>query len=151
MIHAELADRGIHVGRERVARLMKAAGLQGVSRRKITWSIRRSVDSRPAPDLVERDFTADGPNRLWVDDITYPSTWAGLLYLAVVLDVWSCRVVGWSMESHLRTELLMDAFNMAAQQRRSGMSSTTPAWVVSTFPSPMASVVRSWVFVHQWN
>ena len=58
MIHAELADRGVHVGRKRVARLMKAAGLQGVTRRKTTWTTRRSMDSRPAPDLVERDFTA---------------------------------------------------------------------------------------------
>ena len=115
MIHAELADRGIHVGRKRVARLLKAAGLQGVSRRKGTWTTRRDADSRPAPDLVERDFSEDGPNKLWVADITYIPTWAGFLYLAVVLDVWSRRVVGWSMANHLRTELVMDAFNMAIE------------------------------------
>ena len=120
MIHAELADRGIHVGRKRVARLLKAAGLQGVSRRKGTWTTRRDADSRPAPDLVERDFSEDGPNKLWVADITYIPTWAGFLYLAVVLDVWSRRVVGWSMANHLRTELVMDAFNMAIEQRRPG-------------------------------
>jgi len=120
MIHAELADRGVHVGRKRVARLMKAAGLQGVSRRKGTWTTRRDADSRPAPDLVDRDFRADGPNKLWVADITYIPTWAGFLYLAVVLDVWSRRVVGWSMANHLRTELIMDAFNMAIEQRRPG-------------------------------
>jgi len=120
MIHAELADRGVHVGCKRVARLMKAADLQGVSRRKTTWTTRRSVDSRPAPDLVDRDFTADGPNKLWVADITYIPTWAGFLYLAIVLDVWSRRVVGWAMANHLRTELVMDAFDMAVQQRRPG-------------------------------
>jgi putative transposase len=118
MIHAELAARGVHVGRKRVARLMKEAGLQGVSRRKRTWTTSRAADYRPAPDLVERDFTADGPNKLWVADITYVPTWAGFLYLAVVLDVWSRRVVGWAMANHLRTELVLDAFNMAIQQRR---------------------------------
>ena len=120
MIHAELADRGIHVGRKRVARLMKAANLRGVSRRKTTWTTRRDANSRPAPDLVERDFKAEGPNKLWVADITYIPTWAGFLYLAVVLDVWSRRVVGWSMANHLLTELVMDAFNMAVQQRSPG-------------------------------
>jgi putative transposase len=118
MIHEELADRGIRVGRKRVARLMKAAGLQGVSRRKKMWTTRRDPESRPAPDLVDRDFTAAGPNQLWVADITYISTWAGILYLAVVIDVWSRRVVGWAMATHHRTELVMDAFNMAIEQRR---------------------------------
>jgi putative transposase len=118
MIHAELAERGIHVGRKRVARLMKAADLQGVSRRKKVWTTRRDTNSRPAPDLVDRDFTADAPNKLWVADITYIPTWAGTLYLAVVLDVWSRRVVGWAMANHLRTELVLGAFNMAVQQRR---------------------------------
>jgi putative transposase len=117
-IHSELADQGIHVGRKRVARLMKAAGLQGVSRRKKTWTTRRDTNSRPAPDLVERHFTTDGPNKLWVADITYIPTWAGFLYLAVVLDVWSRKVVGWAMANHLRTQLVLDAFNMAVQQRR---------------------------------
>jgi putative transposase len=97
---------------------MKAAGLHGVSRRKKAWTTRRDTNSRPAPDLVDRDFTADGPNNLWVADITYIPTWAGFLYLAVVLDVWSRRIVGWAMANHLRTELVMDAFNMAVQQRR---------------------------------
>ena len=118
MIHAELADRGVHVGRKRVARLMKAAGLQGVSRRKKAWTTRRDSNARPAPDLVDRDFTSDGPNRLWVADITHIPTWAGSLYLAVVIDVWSRRVVGWAMADHLRTELVMDAFDMAIKQRR---------------------------------
>jgi putative transposase len=118
MIHEELADRGIRVGRKRVARLMKAAGLQGVSRRKKVWTTRRDTNARPAPDLVDRDFTADGPNKLWVADITYIPTWAGFLYLAVVIDVWSRRVVGWAMADYLRTELVLSAFDMAIEQRR---------------------------------
>ena len=78
----------------------------------------RRTDARPAPDLVERDFTAAGPDRLWVADITYVPTWAGFLYLAVVLDAFSRRVVGWAMANHLRTELVLHALNMALWQRR---------------------------------
>jgi putative transposase len=77
----------------------------------------RAPADRPAPDLVERAFVAEGPNRLWVADITYIPTWAGFLYLAVVLDVWSRRVVGWAMATHLRTELVLEAFTMACHQR----------------------------------
>src|SRR5262250_1521262 len=117
-IHAELADRGIHVGRKRVARLMRGAGLQGVSRRKAFRTTVRDETARPAPDLVERQFTAVGPDRLWVADITYVPTWAGFLYLAVVLDAWSRRVIGWAMETHLRTELVLAALDMALAQRR---------------------------------
>lgn len=105
MIHAELADRGVHVARKRVARLMKAAGLFGVNRRKKTWTTRYSVNARPAPDLVDRDFTADGPNKLWVADITYIPASADFAYLAIVLDVWSRRVVGWAMASHLDSHI----------------------------------------------
>lgn len=86
-IHAELADAGVHVGRKRVARLMRAAGLQGVSRRKRPRTTRRQPVAPPAPDLVKRDFTATGPDKLWVADITYVPTWAGFLYLTVVVDV----------------------------------------------------------------
>ena len=117
-IHAELRDEGVRVGRNRVARLMKAEGLQGVSRRKRARTTIRQPGARPAPDLVGRDFTADGPNKLWVADITYISTWEGFLYLAVVMDAWSRRVVGWSMANHLRTELVLDALEMAIRQRR---------------------------------
>ena len=103
-IHAELADFGVHVSRKRVARLMRAMGLAGVSRRKRSTTTTRDRDARPAPDLVDRDFTAPGPDHIWVADITYIPTWAGFLYLAVVLDSWSRRVVGWAMATHLRTE-----------------------------------------------
>lgn len=116
-VHAELADEGTYVGRKRVARLMRMAGLQGVSRRKRPSTTVREPRQRPAPDLVDRDFTVDGPNKLWVADITYVPTWAGFLYLAVVVDAWSRRVVGWSMANHLRTELVLDALDMAIRQR----------------------------------
>ncbi len=76
------------------------------------------LPARPAPDLVERDFCVDGPDQLWVADITYVPTWSGFLYLAVVVDAWSRRVVGWSMKTHLKTDLVLDALNMALQQRR---------------------------------
>ena len=118
-IHAELADVDeLHVGRKRVARLMRAEGLQGVSRRKAPRTTRRQPGARPAPDLVQRDFTAKAPNRLWVADITYIATWTGWLYLAVVVDAWSRKVVGWAMSTHLQTALVMDALHMAIQQRR---------------------------------
>jgi len=117
-VHAELVARGRHVGRTRIARLMQAAGVVGVSRRRHVWTTRRDPAARPAPDLVQRAFTVDAPNRLWVADITYIATWAGFLYLAVVLDAWSRRVVGWAMATHLRTELVLDALNMAVMQRR---------------------------------
>ena len=117
-VHAELRAQGVRVGRKRVARLMRAAGLAGVSRRKRVVTTVRDREARRVSDLVTRHFTASGPNRLWVADITYIPTWAGFLYLAVVLDAWSRRIVGWAMATHLRTELVLDAFNMALTQRR---------------------------------
>jgi len=117
-IHEDLAEEGIHVGRKRVARLMRAAGLVGVSRRKGIRTTRRRSDARPAPDLVERDFDVPAPDRLWVADITYVPTWAGFLFLAVVLDAFSRRVVGWAMATHLKTQLVLDALDMALYQRR---------------------------------
>ena len=117
-IHAELAADGVAVGRKRVSRLMRRAGIEGISRRRRAWTTRRDRDARPAPDLVERDFGAPGADQLWVADIPYVPTWAGFLYLAVVVDAWSRRVVGWAMANHLRTELVLDALNMALGQRR---------------------------------
>jgi len=117
-VHFDLAVEGVRVGRKRVARLMKAEGLRGISRRRWTRTTVRCPGASPAPDLVDRDFTAPGPDRLWVADITYIPTWAGFLYLAVVLDAWSRRVVGWAMATHLKTELVLDALNMAIWQRR---------------------------------
>ena len=117
-IHAELKDAEIFVGRKRVARLMKQAGLVGVSRRRFVKTTSRSPDQRAAPDLVQRDFTASAPDELWVADITYIPTWAGFLYLAVVLDAWSRKIVGWRMANHLRAELVLDALEMAIRQRQ---------------------------------
>ena len=108
----------MNVGQNRVARLMRAAGLQGVTRRKATWTTIREPSAKPAPDLVQRNFSVDKPDQLWVADITYIHTWAGFLFLAVVMDAWSRRIVGWSMANHLRTELVLDALGMAIDQRR---------------------------------
>jgi putative transposase len=96
---------------------MRNAGLAGVSRRKGTVTTVRD-GARQAPDLVDRNFTADRPNMLWVADITYIPTWAGFLYLAVVLDAFSRRIVGWSMATTLHTQVVLDALDMALWQRR---------------------------------
>jgi len=117
-IHADLREAGVRVGRKRVARLLKQAGLQGVSRRKYVRTTVRSDHGRPAPDLVQRAFVAERPNQLWVADITYIATWEGMLYLAVVLDAWSRRIVGWAMATHLRTQLVLVALEMAVEQRQ---------------------------------
>jgi putative transposase len=118
-IHAELADEhGMHVGRKRVARLMRAAGLRGISRRRFVRTTTPDDEALLPPDLVDRNFRISEPDRLWVADITYISTWAGFLYLAIVLDACSRKVVGWAMENHLRTELVLAAINRALAQRR---------------------------------
>ena len=117
-VFAELKDEGVVAGHNRVARLMREAGLQGASRRKGCWTTRRDRDARPAPDLVERKFVTEAPDRLWVADITYVPTWAGFLFLAVVLDVFSRRIVGWAMANHLRTALILEALDMAVARRR---------------------------------
>jgi putative transposase len=103
------------------SRLMRAAGLVGASRRRLGMTTtRRDKDARPAPDLVDRNFVASQPNRLWVADITFVPTACGFLYLAVVLDAWSRKIVGWSMAHHLRADLVLDALEMAIGQRRPG-------------------------------
>jgi putative transposase len=117
-IHQDLAEEGIRLGPKRVARLMKAEGLQGVSRRKGTRTTIRKEGERPAPDLVDRNFSVTEPDTLWVADITYIPTWAGFLFLAVVLDACTRRVVGWAMATHLKTQLVLDALEMALGQRR---------------------------------
>ena len=114
----DLKEEGVVVGRKRVARLMREQGLRGVCRRRYYPTTVRAEDERPAPDLVDRNFVASAPNRIWVADITYIPTWSGTLYLAVVLDAFSRRVVGWSMAAHLRTELVLEALDMAMFQRQ---------------------------------
>ena len=120
-IRAELADRGVVASRKRIARLMRQHGIRGVSRRR-GWTVttRRAARERPAPDLVNREFTATGPDELWVADMTYIPTWAGFLFLAVVLDVWSRKVVGWAIGETMETTLVLDALEMAHAQRRPG-------------------------------
>ena len=118
-VHAELLAEGEKHGRKRIARLMRAAGIVGVSRRRAgVTTTRRDKDARPAPDLVDRDFSASAPNQLWVADITFVPTVSGFLYLAVVLDAWSRKIVGWAMANHPRTELVLDALGMAIGQRQ---------------------------------
>jgi putative transposase len=118
-VHADLRHRSERHGRKRIARLMRQAGLVGASHRHGgPTTTRRDNDARPAPDLVDRNFTASGLNQLWVADITYVPTAAGFLYLAIVLDACSRKIVGWSMANHLRTELVLDAMEAAVGQRR---------------------------------
>jgi len=116
-IHQDLVqEEGLAVSKKRVARLMRAAGICGVSRRRGIKTTRRSA-AQAAPDLVERDFSASRPDELWVADITFVPTLAGFFFLAVVLDVWSRRVVGWAMADHMRTELVLSALDMAIARR----------------------------------
>jgi putative transposase len=118
-IHAELRlGEGIGVGRKRVARLMRAAGIQGVYRRRRGGCTRRDPGAELAEDLVNRQFDVDGPNELWVSDVTEHPTAGGKVYLAVVLDAWSRMVIGWSIADHIRSELVVDALQMAIWRRR---------------------------------
>jgi putative transposase len=118
-IHAELRlEHDIRVGRKRVERLMKAAGISGLAPRKRRRTTVRLPGVRVAPDLVERDFRPTGPNETWSADITYISTWEGFLYLAHVQDLFSRLIAGWSMADHLRSELVVDALEMALHRRR---------------------------------
>lgn len=115
---AEVRDRGHAWNRKRVARLMRLSALEGVHRRRRGKYGRRSVSTATAPDRVERNFTAAAPNQLWVADITYLRSWEGFVYLAVVVNAYSRKVVGWAMTDHLRTELILDAVGMAITTRK---------------------------------
>jgi putative transposase len=117
-VRAELADvDGLKIGVRHVARLMRKARIVGVSRRR--FCVTTTSDGTPASrDLVKREFKADAPNKLWVADITYVPTWAGFLFLAVVIDVWSRKVVGWSIGTSLKTEIVLAALDMAIAQRQ---------------------------------
>ena len=117
-VHAELRSLGVRCGRRRVARLMRAAGLRGCMRGKKRRTTRRDPRAAPAPDLLRRDFMAGEPNKIWLADITYVPTREGFLYLAFILDTHSRKIVGWSMDSHMRTELVVDALEMALWRRK---------------------------------
>ena len=127
-IHAELAlGHGVHVGRKRVARLMREAGLAGASRCRRRRAAPRDKPAPAAPDRVKRVFTAIRPDQLWVADITHVSTWGGWLFLAVVIDAFSRRCVGWSMRDDLQAEIVVDALGMAVIRRRPNKDSSVCA------------------------
>lgn len=118
-VRAQLRHDGHCVSRKRVARLMRQACIRGVSRRRaFTVTTERNLRQRPAPDLVNRQFRADAPDQLWVADMTYIPTWMGFLFLAVVLDAFSRKVVGWAMGEDMTAELVISALNMALHTRR---------------------------------
>ncbi len=119
-IHRELRERGVRVGRKRVARLMRQEGLQGRTRRRFRRTTNSRHGYRIAPNLVARDFTAAEPNRVWVGDITYVPTRKGWLYLAILVDLFSRRVVGWAMSDRIDTELALSALQMAVEARKPG-------------------------------
>ena len=139
-VHAELRlGCGVRCGRKRVARLMRSVGLQGIYVRRR----RRGCSAPPVhDDLVRRHFVADAPNRLWLTDITEHPTREGKVYLAAVLDVYGRRVVGWSIADHLRTELVVDALEMARWRRR-------PARGQTVLHSDRGAQYTSWAFGHR--
>ena len=108
---------GHEIGRDQVARLMRELGVRGVSRRRKMFTTRRDPDAVRAPDLVNRDFTADRPDALWVTDLTYVATRAGMAYVCFIVDAFSRRIVGWRVASHMRTEMVLDALEMARRSR----------------------------------
>lgn len=118
-VHAELRlGMGIHVGRKRVERLMRAEGIEGVTRRRRRGLTKRDASAVPNDDLVARRFSPAGPNELWVADITEHPTGDGKVYAAVVIDAWNRQVVGHSIADHLRAELVVDALDMACWRQR---------------------------------
>jgi transposase InsO family protein len=114
----ELRRRGVCVGRDRVARLMRREGLEGVRRGKKRRTTIPDEAAERARDLLQRDFSASAPNEKWVCDITYLRTWSGFCYLAFILDCYSRTLVGWQLATHLRSELVLDALEMASGLRR---------------------------------
>ncbi len=108
---------GHDVGRDQVARLMREAGLRGVRRSKRVRTTKRDDAAPRSPDLVERDFTATAPNQLWVTDLTFVPTWAGVAYVCFITDAFSRMIVGWRVAGHMRTEMVLDALEMARWQR----------------------------------
>jgi putative transposase len=142
-VHAELVlGRQTRCSHQRVERLMRAAGIEGIHRRRNRGGTRRDSKATPNPDLVERAFDPAEPNRLWCMDVTEHPTGTGKIYLAVVLDAFSRRVVGWSIADHIRAELVADALDMATLRRRPGSGETIAH-------SDHGSVYTSWLFGHR--
>ena len=124
---------GLDVGRDQVARLMRAAGIEGVRRRRRVRTTRRDVGAVRPADLVERDFSAEAPNRLWVSDLTYVPTWAGVAYVCFIIDAFSRMIVGWRVAAHMRTEMVSTPWRWPG--RRAGRA--WRAWWRT--PTPAAS------------
>jgi putative transposase len=141
-VHAELVlGHGVRVSHGRVERLMRHTGLQGVHRRRLRGCTRRDEAATPSADLVERRFTPDAPDRLYVADVTQHRTSEGWLYFAVVIDCFSRLVVGWSIADHIRSELVVDALQMAIWNRR-----PAPGTI---HHSDHGSTYTSWAFGHR--
>jgi putative transposase len=117
-IHAELREEGVRCSRKRVARLMRKAGIEGCHRRRSLRTTQRAEEAEPVPDLVQRQFKAEAPNQLWTADLTYVPTLAGFLFLAVILDAFSRRVIGWAMGPRPTMQLVIEALDMAIWNRR---------------------------------
>jgi len=116
-LHKAARRAGLGLGRDQTRRLMRLAGLQGVTRAKTVRTTRPDQAAARHPDLVKRDFTATGPNQLWVTDLTYVPTWAGVAYVCFITDVYSRMIVGWRVASHMRTDMVLDAIEMARWNR----------------------------------
>ena len=108
---------GHDIGRDQVARLMRELDIHGVSRRRKVFTTRQDPDAARAPDLVNRNFTADRPDALWVTDLTYVPTRSGMAYVCFIVDAFSRRIVGWRVASNMRTEMVLDALEMARRSR----------------------------------
>jgi transposase InsO family protein len=119
-LHQAALRAGLDVGRDQTARLMAARGLRGATRAKKAFTTKADPSHTRAPDLVKRDFRAERPDQLWVSDFTYCSTWAGVVYIAFIVDVFSRRIVGWKAARSMTVNLVLDALNMAAWTRRHG-------------------------------
>ncbi len=117
-LHVELVDSGFACGRAKVARLMVSAGLKGCPKRRFRVTTQRNPTHRVAKNLLQQDFTATVPNQCWVADITYISTHQGCIYLAIVLDLYSRRIVGWSMSRRMSRRIVVDALGMAIDSRQ---------------------------------
>jgi putative transposase len=151
-VHAELRLLGVRCGRRRVARLMRAAGLRGCMRGKKRRTTRHDPRAAPAPDLLCGDFVTAQPNRVWLADITYVPTQEGFLYLAFILDTHSRRIVGWAMENHMRTELVVDALQMADGDASHPQDSfIIPTAAPSTRRSRLASALRRSASSPRWE
>jgi transposase InsO family protein len=151
-VHRQLRAEGVYVGCKRVERLMREMQLQGACRRKFITTTQRDANARPAPDLVNRHFEAAAPDQLWVADATYIPTWAGFMYLAIVLDVYSRRIVGWALENHLRTDLMLNALDRAyAQRRPHKVIHHSDQGTQYTPRSPSAIAAGNWGYDHPWD